>query len=90
VQTRTLTCVADVNSGAETQTVSCQQSDGTTVADSSCDSATKPAVSLVCTPGSPSCSATPSQSQTVSLASSCPSGCTPNPANGQYCVIAPL
>jgi len=90
VQTRTLTCVADVNSGTATQTVTCQRLDGATVADNSCDVATKPAVNLGCTPGTPSCGAAPAPSQTVTLASTCPSGCTPNPADGRYCVMTPL
>ena len=64
-QTRTGSCDITAGSGSQTRTVTCQRSDGTTVASSYC-TATEPAASQSCTPTSVNCGTEAALSQTVS------------------------
>ena len=64
-QTRTGTCNVTADSGSESRTVTCQRSDGTTVAGSYCTSA-EPATSQACTPSSVDCGTEEPLTQTVS------------------------
>ncbi len=97
VQSRSLTCTVDANSGTRTQGVHCERSDGNAVGESNCDAFTRPSSTESCTPGTADCGAAPPSSQSTVLTVACPSangsayrGCTPDPANGKYCVFTPL
>lgn len=97
LQSRSLTCTVDANSGSQTQSVSCIRSDGSTVVDANCPALTRPVSSESCTPSTVDCGAAPVTTQSVVLTSACPSansnnyqGCIPDPANGKYCVFEPL
>ena len=92
-QTRSGTCNPNAGSATQTQTVSCQRSDGTTVADTYCSTSTEPALSQACTPSSGySCGTEAALNQSVTMNSVCAAAltnCAPNAAKQQYCVLVP-
>lgn len=97
-QTRSGSCSADTNSGTQTQTVSCERSDGTVVDNTHCDAALQPALSQACTPTSGyTCATEGALSQTVNLTNGCVYGwvggnwssCTGGTGNWTYSTWAP-
>ena len=92
-QSRTATCTIVENSGVLGREVYCRRSDGTTVADSKCDSTTRPSGLQSCTPGPEVCGDTPITEREELLSNICMgafSSCVPDAQNGQYCLLMPF
>jgi hypothetical protein len=90
LQTRSVTCVIDANSGTAPLAIACQRSDGSPANESNCDPVTRPSSTASCTPVDPVCGEVSANSQTVSLRNGCPTGCVPDAHNGKYCLRMPL
>ena len=93
-QTRSAACIANAGSGTQNQTVTCQRSDGTTVSNTYCSSASEPASTQNCTPSTGySCGTEGLLSQSVTMNTVCMaamSACTPDASKQDYCVVIPL